>query len=42
MRSGEVEFGHVPGTDNLADMATELLEHMKQAEYAALVLAKPS
>ena len=30
------------GTDNLADMATKPLEHIKQAEYAALILAKPS
>ena len=42
VRSGEVDFGHVPGTDNLADMATKPLEHVKQAEYATLILAKPS
>ena len=43
VRSGDVAYGHVPGTNNIADMNTnKALEHIKQWGYVAIVIAKPA
>jgi hypothetical protein len=34
-----VEFGFVPGIDNLADMFTKALERVKFSEYAGVLMA---